>query len=399
MPESIIKPAQYSSWSDILNWLTQRFELSRGGGAQNVRPMEGLRGFAVSLVFLVHYMTLAAPWFTEHSSVLRVAGALHDIGNAGVDLFFVLSGYLIYGSLISRPQEFGKFISRRIKRIYPAFIAVFLLYVALSFVFPVESKIPKPLAAGTIYLIENLLLLPGLLPVEPINTVAWSLSYEMFYYLVIPLVISIMHLRQRSLMRRVSFFLSVTIAAIIYCSIYGGHVRLIMFISGILLYEAINSNRMPILSNSFALFTLVAGLLAALLPIAGPAGYALKITILFASFFVLCFSCFTCPNGWLAHAFSQTPLRWLGNMSYSYYLLHGLTLKACSLVLSTLLPYANYNPWWFWTMLPTMFIMTLIPTTILFLLVERPLSLASNDSKRKSINDLASATSMKRDRP
>jgi exopolysaccharide production protein ExoZ len=397
MLESIIKSRLYSSWPHILNWLTQRFELSRGGGGHNVRPMEGLRGFAVFLVFLVHYMTLAAPWFAGNSSVLGFASAVHDIGNAGVDLFFVLSGYLIYGSLISRPQEFGKFISRRIRRIYPAFIAVFLLYVALSFVFPAESKIPHSLSAGTIYLIENLLLLPGLFPVEPINTVAWSLSYEMFYYLVIPLVISIIHLRQRSLLWRVSFFLSLTIAAIIYCSIYGGHVRLIMFISGILLYEAINSNRMPILSNSFALFTLVAGLLAALLPIAGPAGYALKITILFVSFFVLCFSCFRCPGGWLAQAFSQTPLRWLGNMSYSYYLLHGLALKACSLALSTLLPFANYNSWWFLAMLPIMFIMTLIPTTILFLIVERPFSLTPSDSKRKSINELASATSMKRD--
>ena len=77
-------------------WLSQQFELSRGGGADNVRPMEGLRGFAVFLVFLVHYVTLVKPWVTANPILLDFSSKLHSIGNAGVDLFFVLSGYLIY---------------------------------------------------------------------------------------------------------------------------------------------------------------------------------------------------------------------------------------------------------------------------------------------------------------
>ena len=82
-----------------MEWLTQRFELSRGGGAQNVRPMEGLRGFAVFLVFLVHYVTLVKPWMVHGSALDLFGNLLRSIGSTGVDLFFVLSGYLIYGSL------------------------------------------------------------------------------------------------------------------------------------------------------------------------------------------------------------------------------------------------------------------------------------------------------------
>jgi exopolysaccharide production protein ExoZ len=189
-----------------LEWLTQRFELSRGGGAHNVRPMEGLRGFAVFLVFLVHYVTLVKPWIATESSLLAFSSTLHTIGNTGVDLFFVLSGYLIYGSLISRPQNFVRFMSRRVERIYPAFIAVFIIYVLLSFNFPAENKIPIPAYEGMIYLVQNFLLLPGLFPIEPMITVAWSLSYEMFYYLAIPLVIVIFRLRDSSVILRVSFF-------------------------------------------------------------------------------------------------------------------------------------------------------------------------------------------------
>ena len=75
--------------------IAELFELSRGGEQHNVRAMEGLRGFAVVLVFLTHYATLSAPWVTDGSALASVMRAGHAIGNSGVDLFFVLSGYLI----------------------------------------------------------------------------------------------------------------------------------------------------------------------------------------------------------------------------------------------------------------------------------------------------------------
>src|SRR3954451_928165 len=108
----------------IQGWLTEKFEVSRGLGGQNVRPMEGLRGFAVSLVFLVHYVALVRPWTEGNESLGTVAKSLHSIGSTGVDLFYVLSGYLIYGSLVARQQPFPQFIRRRAQRLYPAFTAV-----------------------------------------------------------------------------------------------------------------------------------------------------------------------------------------------------------------------------------------------------------------------------------
>lgn len=358
-----------------MEWLTQKFELSRGGDAHNVRPMEGLRGFAVFLVFLVHYVTMVKPWITGHAALLTFSGAVHTMGNTGVDLFFVLSGYLIYGSLISRPKPFIRFMSRRVERIYPTFVVVFAIYVVLSFVFPAENRIPSPISAGLIYLAQNFFFLPGFFPIDPLITVAWSLSYEMFYYMAIPLVIALFRLRERSTLWRVWFFATLAIVTAIYCALYGGHIRLIMFISGILLYEAIDSRAVSTPSSFLGLLALVLGLLATLLPTESTSGIVLKISILFVSFFVLCLACFRDPTAWLPRAFSWTPLRWLGNMSYSYYLLHGLALKAGFLVLAFALPSANYGAGLFWALLPIMFILTLIPTAALFLMVERPLSL------------------------
>lgn len=359
-----------------MNWLTDRFELSRSDGAHNIRPMEGLRGFAVFLVFLVHYVTLASPWLSDAAAMQVFARSLHTIGNTGVDLFFVLSGYLIYGSLISRHQPFSRFMSRRIQRIYPAFLVVFVTYVLLSFAFPSESKIPTGASAGLIYLVANLLLLPGLFPIEPMITVAWSLSYEMFYYLVIPSIIAIFRLRNRSATCRALFFMATAGAISAWCLAFGGHIRLIMFIAGVLLYEAIDSQWAPTPSSHWGLAALVVGLGSTLIPLQGSTGAVLKVNILCICFFALCLACFRDPAAWLPRAFSWTPLRWLGNMSYSYYLLHGLALKAGFLALSKVLPADNFGSWFFWALLPPMLVLTLLPSGALFLLVERPLSLA-----------------------
>ena len=365
-----------------MEWLRDKFESSRGGSAHNVLSMEGLRGFAVFLVFLVHYVTLVGPWLDASPVFVSFVNSVRVIGNSGVDLFFVLSGYLIYGSLIARPQPFLRFMSRRVERIYPAFVAVFAIYVAMSFALPSESKIPgQPLVAAG-YLVANFLLLPGLFPIEPLITVAWSLSYEMFYYLTIPLVIVLFRLRGRGPAWRAAFFACIAVALVSYCAARGGHVRLVMFIAGILLHEALRSTAVPAPPSAAALLTLVVGLLGMLLPFSGSAAFALKTTGLFVAFFVLCFTCFRLPVAWLPRVFTWTPLRWLGNMSYSYYLLHGLTLKAEFLALSHVLPARGYGAWFFWVLLPAAFVLTLLPTAGLFLAIERPLSLAPRRGRR-----------------
>ena len=338
--------------------------------------MEGLRGFAVFLVFLVHYVTLVTPWTQNHTALMKFATALHTLGNTGVDLFFVLSGYLIYGSLIAKPQALGQFMARRVKRIYPTFFVVFVSYVGLSLFFPAENRIPSSVVSGFIYLLQNLLLLPGIFPIQPLITVAWSLSYEMFYYLVIPGVIAIFGLRERSVGWRVAFFVAVTLIGAGVGAVYGGPIRLIMFVSGILLFETLAIQRIPSISSALGLAALIAGLLAMLLPVSGTSGSMFKIMVLYAAFFLLCFACFRNASGWLPQAFSWTPLRWLGNMSYSYYLLHGLALKAGFMVFSKVVPASGSEQWVFWLMMPVMFALTLVASVVLFLAVERPFSLA-----------------------
>src|SRR5689334_17761984 len=77
----------------------QLFEI---GGSNRSLPMEGLRGIAVFLVFLQHYSTQFLTYAQLSGVTLDIAQIWHRSGNYGVELFFVLSGFLIYGILLKR---------------------------------------------------------------------------------------------------------------------------------------------------------------------------------------------------------------------------------------------------------------------------------------------------------
>lgn len=363
--------------------LARRFELSRGGAGHNVRPMEGLRGLAVFLVFLVHYVTLVMPWVPEGSVLMTVAHRLHAMGNVGVDLFFVLSGYLIYGTLVSRRQRYRDFIWRRVVRIYPAFLAVFVLYLGLSLVFPAESKIPSGTVPALAYLGANLLLLPGLAPITPMITVAWSLSYEFFYYLVMPGVVWVLALRARSPRWRLGFFTGAAALGLLVFGSLGGPIRLWMFVPGILLHEWLQLRPDSRRRSGIGLGALLAALVLAGLSSQGGLQQILKLAAIGLLFMVVCHASFTDPAGWLARGLSFTPLRWLGNASYSYYLIHGLALKALFMVAASWWPGAEgAMPGMFWLCLPLAFAVSCGPALVLFLAIERPYSLAPGRAAR-----------------
>ncbi|GAA5529389.1 acyltransferase [Herpetosiphon gulosus] len=356
----------------------QRFELARGLAGTNLRSMEGLRGIAVFLVFLVHFRSSIQPWLFSDGPTATINNALAMIGNTGVDLFFVLSGYLIYASLIKREQAYMGFIGRRIRRIYPTFFVIFMVYLGLSILFPAESKIPSGVTAATLYFIQNLIFLPGLLPIEPMITVAWSLSYEVFYYLIMPVIVVAIGLRGKTPQWRIGFFSVVGLVLTAVCIIWQGPLKLAMFIAGILLHELLESYRERTPAAWLGLLGLVIGTCAPLLPLTGMLGNAIRFTLIFSGFLLACWHCFSQTESWLKQALSWTPLRWLGNMSYSYYLIHGLALHAGFMLLSKLIPATPTAGWFFWLILLLMFGLTLVVGALLFIVVEHPMSLRNN---------------------
>jgi len=352
--------------------MRKTFEISHDKH-QTIYSMEGVRGFAVFLVFLVHYMTLIEPWVENETLVYQVVEYIRDIGNVGVDLFFCLSGYLIYGMLLKKKFNLVKYFKRRVQRIYPVFTVVLVVYIFLSFVFPNESKIPNSWGAALIYIGQNFLLMPGLFDVVPIITVAWSLSYEFFYYIFSPALLSFLSMRIWLPKYRALFFVLMSIFLFAYFSIDSKYIRLLMFVPGILVFEVLENSlpvKMPLNGVVFLLFIFVFLVLFKYFGVDGLLKYMFLFLFLFL-FFLDCFS----PKSFSYKFFSMSYLRWYGNMSYSYYLIHGLSLKTLFMFLSYLCPVSCDFNGIVWLLFVPFFIFTLIPSLILFVFIEKPYSL------------------------
>jgi exopolysaccharide production protein ExoZ len=363
-------------------WARSVFELPHATH-KAILPMEGIRGFAVFLVFLVHYVSLVGPYVDKDSSSYLVLFQLHNIGNIGVDLFFVLSGYLIYGMLIRKKRPFISYIARRIQRVYPVFSAVFVIYIILSLAFPEKSKIPIS-EDWTVYLFQNFLLMPGIFNIEPMITVAWSLSYEFFYYLTIPLVIEILRMRSWAPKSRAIFILFASILLFIFFANYGGHIRLIMFLAGILLFDIIEGDLIPRIPSIGLPSILVAVCSVVLLNQFDANGWW-NYVFLYILFLLFLLECFT-RMGFASRIFSALALRWLGSMSYSYYLLHGLALQFVFLVLGKVSVPSSEETYLVWFLLPLAFFFTLVPSIVMFVVIEKPFSLVQKPTPNDTLN-------------
>lgn len=361
-------------------------------------PMEGMRGLAVLLVFFVHYDGMYSSYLAPGSGLLAVAKFWGLVGNTGVDLFFVLSGYLIYGALLRKRVPYLKFIKRRAERIYPTFLCVLGLYLAASIAAPHLSKIHGSILSGAALIVANAFLLPGIFQITAIVTVAWSLSYEFFFYLTIPILVCFTKMSDWERRWRVIFFASVGIGYLAYSfTVPTSHVRLLMFLVGILLYETIASDTCKGLLRKGIGDVLVAAVFAASLLLV----YALdsdkwltflprmgntvlpgvlsyegpyKVIALTLSCFPFALFCIA-GQGLLSRVFSWAPVRYLGNMSYSFYLFHGATLNAFLLLLHHLFKPDENSPILFCAMFPVAFALSWLTSTVLFALVEKPVSL------------------------
>jgi peptidoglycan/LPS O-acetylase OafA/YrhL len=164
--------------------------------------LDGLRGTAILLVLICHYSALFPPSAAAFSGFLV-------IGWIGVDLFFVLSGFLITGILFDAkgmPHYFRNFYARRTLRIFPLYYgflaAMFLLLLVLKFgswkfLIPMQSDSKEGLQllwnsqpwlwtyTANFWIAMQSVWYQWTEMIMPL----WSLSVEEQFYLIWPLVI------------------------------------------------------------------------------------------------------------------------------------------------------------------------------------------------------------------
>lgn len=162
--------------------------------------LDGLRGIAILLVLLRHaiFGVTSVQGIETHSPLVSSLVAIGQLTWSGVDLFFVLSGFLIGGILLdarSSPHYFRTFYIRRAYRILPLYLLIMglsLLPHLLVQFFPARaarmSPLPIPWWSYATFTQNFWMAHLGLFGPSGIG-ITWSLAIEEQFYLTIPLLI------------------------------------------------------------------------------------------------------------------------------------------------------------------------------------------------------------------
>jgi peptidoglycan/LPS O-acetylase OafA/YrhL len=355
-----------------------------------VPVLDGIRGLAILLVML-HHQTLID---TERSALAvdRAFARVLDVGWCGVDLFFVLSGFLITGILCAAREQthyFRNFYARRTLRIFPLYYAVVFLSLVIlpnipSGIVPAEKVASFGRIEGDeiwywLYLSNFSIAAAGAWR-HGILDISWSLAIEEQFYLLWPA--AVWFLSREALMR---------LCVALFVGSFALRTGLVAAgVDPIAAYVLTPSRMEPLAAGAFiALASRSPGGLAPLLPasrraLAGCAiallvlfawrgglpgmdpvvqtlGYA-TLAVLFASVLVLAVE--ARPGSVLARGLSHPTLRTLGKYSYALYLFH-LPLRA--LIRDTVYGREDF---------PTL-LGSLIPGQILFYALSSALALAA----------------------
>ena len=293
-----------------------------------------LRGLAAAWVVIYHYNIWAPNAHLDAHSPIIGKGYL------AVDLFFMISGFVmshVYHQDFLRDfrGNFFRFMGARIARLYPLHILILLLFLATALSSRTAdyvatgdfSPIPLTGARSISAFFANLLMLQGVKASElSWNYPAWSISVEFIAYLLFPLLLPIIWEASPRLKAGLAAVLLGLLSYLMlltndYFNQWDGPTTLLRclpeFILGMLMYSLYRSGRLHRwMTTDAAAIGLLAGLFVLL-----QIGNSDFLTVVVFALLILAA---VANDGRVTRLVNAKPLLWLGGLSYSLYLAHGL---------------------------------------------------------------------------
>ncbi|EMC9754640.1 acyltransferase [Enterobacter cloacae] len=175
-----------------------------------LRSIQYLRAIAALMVVMHHTVratTVFDPFLPDY-----VLSAIKHNFSFGVDIFFVISGFVIYLSYLKKPKSAYNFAMDRIARIAPAYWVYSAIFAVILIYFPWSHPASS---FDVVHFIKSLAFIPSQNPspyggISPILTVGWTLNFEMFFYACFFVAIIIKReeiVLLASFMMMISFFL------------------------------------------------------------------------------------------------------------------------------------------------------------------------------------------------
>jgi peptidoglycan/LPS O-acetylase OafA/YrhL len=315
------------------------------GRAGHVAALDGLRGLAALVVVIRHSFNSVVMPHSVREVVLQSPLALFLNGQGAVQLFFVLSGYVLASSL-SRSREWidlGQYVVKRVFRIHPPYVFAVLFAWTASFFYPQLSPdsglMPSIRNLAAVHIDVSALLdslrFPG--PAHSQLPVGWTLRIEMIFSLLLPILFLVA--------RRTHWLLLLAASSYWLANPDRTLVYMLDFSLGIAIF--LERGRLLSFLRGAGAPARTAGVLGALFLFHAPLllGWSVRFNGILVSGFRpseiavmgvgaagLVIACLGVP--WVEATLSSRPCRYLGRISYSLYLVHGPVLVLCTFLLA-----------------------------------------------------------------
>lgn len=298
--------------------------------------LNGYRGLCASLVFVFHLGSAGVVQWPGGTPVQDWAYLFWSSCQYGVEMFFMISGYVILGSLL-RHASVGGFLKDRCIRIFSAWVPALIAITIVCVAFRMKMFAHVTALKGVTIFTANLFLLPPLVPLPGIHLGSWSLTYEWMFYLTAALGALLLRARIRAPSRR---HLAIAAWIILPALLIWIYPRGMYFLTGVLVFRYRDWFvahrgwlRAPLMS--FLVF-LVAWHFAQLggnehrhdtmFAMAQGGRWVAIVIAMLASLHLFAS---ICTNASVQTAFLQSRVfQFLGNISYSFYLWHALVMSA-----------------------------------------------------------------------
>ena len=298
---------------------------------KRVVSIQYLRALAAILVVVQH----------ANSGPIHLDIVSPGLATFGVDLFFVISGYIMWTTTTETERTPPQFWLARIVRIVPLYWCFTSLYVAISILHPAALEHPS---TNLVFIVKSYAFVPAIYPVEggisPIYSLGWTLNFEMFFYLIFGIALIIRHRAGRLVAITLTFGALVTAGFLWHpanpiLQTYSNEL-LLEFLSGTLLGAA--SQRLMFWGTRFA--GPVLGVAVLCLAPAYYDKFSDYNSLLIGLPAVLTVAGLVA----LERSLRNRPLRWallIGDASYSLYLSHPFVVRALYLALPTMAATSN----------------------------------------------------------
>jgi peptidoglycan/LPS O-acetylase OafA/YrhL len=318
-----------------------------GRNAGRIPELDGVRGVAMMLIIVWHYFAVTVR--VQPGSLAAYGMKMFSLTWAGVDLFFVLSGFLIGGILLDKrtaPNYLRAFYARRFCRIFPLYylmLGLFAVGVAARWAsrgggFTWLFGEPLPIWSYATYL-QNFSMVRSAGMGPNWMGMSWSLAVEEQFYLVLPFVIRLAPARALPWLFAILAASAPVIRVALYATLpskgFPGYVLLpgrwdALFLGALGAWALRQPRVRKWLCNRLSwiwLVVLISGLMVVVLLARsqGVASFGMTAgghTVLAVLSLGLIFLALLSREGVVATVFRQPGLMWLGTVSYGVYLFH-----------------------------------------------------------------------------